>query len=74
MCTKRTRSCRSWASEASSSGVDAVELLLVGACAVQVGTATFADPAASARVLTELGDWCRRHGVQALGDVIGGIT
>ena len=57
-----------------SSGVDAVELLLVGACAVQVGTATFADPAASARVLTELGDWCRRHGVQALGDVIGGIA
>jgi dihydroorotate dehydrogenase (NAD+) catalytic subunit len=57
-----------------SSGVDAVELLLVGASAVQVGTATFADPAASARVLTELGDWCRRHGVQALDEVIGGIT
>ena len=54
--------------------IDAVELLLAGACAVQVGTATFADPAASARVLTELGDWCRRHGVQALADVIGGIT
>ena len=53
---------------------DAVELLLAGACAVQVGTATFADPAASARVLTELGDWCRRHGVQALAEVIGGIT
>ena len=46
--------------------IDAVELLLAGASAVQVGTATFADPAASARVLTELGDWCRRHGVQAL--------
>jgi dihydroorotate dehydrogenase (NAD+) catalytic subunit len=57
-----------------SSGVDAVELLLVGASAVQVGTATFADPAATARVLTELGDWCRRHGVRALADVIGGIT
>ena len=57
-----------------SSGADAVELLLVGASAVQVGTATFADPAATARVLTELGDWCRRHGVQAIADVIGGIT
>jgi dihydroorotate dehydrogenase (NAD+) catalytic subunit len=57
-----------------ASGEDAVELLLVGACAVQVGTATFADPAACARVLTGLGDWCRRHGVRTLTEVIGGIT
>jgi dihydroorotate dehydrogenase (NAD+) catalytic subunit len=57
-----------------ASGADAVELLLVGASAVQVGTATFADPAASGKVLTELGDWCRRHGVRDLAEVIGGIT
>jgi dihydroorotate dehydrogenase (NAD+) catalytic subunit len=37
-----------------ASGWDATELLLAGATAVQVGTATFADPRAPARVLAEL--------------------
>jgi dihydroorotate dehydrogenase (NAD+) catalytic subunit len=37
-------------------GWDATELLLAGACAVQVGTATFADPRAPARVLAELSE------------------
>ncbi len=51
----------------------AVELLLAGASAVQVGTATFADPRAPARVLTGLRDWCRRHQVRAVQDLIGGM-
>ena len=42
-------------------GWGATELLLAGACAVQVGTATFADPRAPARVLAELDD-CDRLG------------
>lgn len=50
---------------------DAVELLLAGASAVQVGTATFADPRAPARVLAGLEDWCRRHGVRRVGELIG---
>jgi dihydroorotate dehydrogenase (NAD+) catalytic subunit len=50
----------------------AVELLLAGASAVQVGTATFADPRAVARVLDGLETWCRRHGVRTVGDLIGG--
>jgi dihydroorotate dehydrogenase (NAD+) catalytic subunit len=37
-----------------TSGWDATELMLAGAAAVQVGTATFADPRAPARVLAEL--------------------
>ena len=49
----------------------AVELIMAGACAVQVGTATFADPRAPARVLSELTDWCRRHGVARLADLQG---
>jgi tRNA-dihydrouridine synthase len=40
-----------------SSGLDAAELILAGAHAVQVGTATFADPRAPMRVLAELADW-----------------
>ena len=37
-----------------ASGADAVEMMLAGACAVQVGTAIFADPRAPANVLREL--------------------
>jgi dihydroorotate dehydrogenase (NAD+) catalytic subunit len=46
-----------------STGWDAAELLLAGAVAVQVGTATFADPRAPHRVQTELVAWCRDRGV-----------
>ncbi|MGH9186604.1 MAG: dihydroorotate dehydrogenase, partial [Acidimicrobiales bacterium] len=53
-------------------GPTAVELLLAGASAVQVGTATFADPRAPARVLAGLEDWCRRHGAGAVRELIGG--
>lgn len=52
-------------------GVDAIELLMAGANAVQVGTATFADPKAPLRVQNEVADWCRRHGVQRLDELIG---
>lgn len=55
------------------SALDAVELLLAGASAVQVGTATFADPCAPVRILEELVDWCGRHGVAALSEIVGGL-
>jgi dihydroorotate dehydrogenase (NAD+) catalytic subunit len=51
---------------------DAVELLLAGASAVQVGTAAFADPRAPLAVLRGLEDWCARHGVRDLAELIGG--
>ncbi len=50
---------------------DAVELLLAGASAVQVGTATFADPRAPGRIARDLDHWCRNHGVHAVVDLIG---
>ncbi len=53
--------------------VTAVELLLAGASAVQVGTATFADPRAPARVARDLRRWCRRHGVDRVTDLIGAV-
>ncbi|HEY6533382.1 MAG TPA: dihydroorotate dehydrogenase [Acidimicrobiales bacterium] len=52
-------------------GVDAVELMLAGASAVQVGTASFADPRSVERVRDELEDWCRAHGVGSVRDLIG---
>jgi dihydroorotate dehydrogenase (NAD+) catalytic subunit len=53
-------------------GVTAVEMLLAGARAVQVGTATFADPRAAGRVREDLEVWCRRHGVRSVAELIGG--
>jgi dihydroorotate dehydrogenase (NAD+) catalytic subunit len=43
-------------------GADALELLVAGADAVQVGTATFRDPRAPWKVLRQLGRWCDGHG------------
>lgn len=50
-----------------ATGWDAAELLLAGASAVQVGTATFAEPAAPARVQAELLAWCADRGVTPAG-------
>ena len=56
-----------------ASGADAAELLLAGASAVQVGTATFADPRAPHRVLRELQGWAVRQGVAHMDEVIGEV-
>ncbi|HEY6697457.1 MAG TPA: dihydroorotate dehydrogenase [Acidimicrobiales bacterium] len=56
-----------------ASGADAAELLLAGATAVQVGTATFADPRAPYRVLDELQGWASRQGVSRIDEVIGEV-
>ena len=52
-------------------GIDAIEFLQAGANAVQIGTATFADPRAPARVLAEIGKWCDAAGVSHLSELIG---
>ncbi|MCB1028487.1 MAG: dihydroorotate dehydrogenase, partial [Microthrixaceae bacterium] len=49
----------------------ALQLLMAGASAVQVGTATFADPRAPVRVLDELASWCEGHGVATIGELVG---
>ena len=54
-----------------ASGGDAAELMLAGASAVQVGTATFADPRAPARVLAELRQWAARGGRPTITEAVG---
>ena len=56
-----------------STGVDAVEMLLAGATAVGVGTATFAEPRATLRILGELDRWCQHRGVAAVRELIGAM-
>ncbi len=53
------------------SGTDAVEFLLAGATAVQVGTATFRDPQAPVRVLDGIERYMRDHGVADVRELIG---
>ena len=52
-----------------ASGWDAIELLLAGASAVQVGTASFAEPAACGRVHDELVAWLEARGMRGLADI-----
>jgi dihydroorotate dehydrogenase (NAD+) catalytic subunit len=54
-------------------GEDAVEMLLAGASAVGVGTATFLDPRATLRIVEELRAWCARNSVTRVRDLIGGL-
>ena len=54
-----------------ASGADALQMLVAGASAVQVGTATFADPSAPARVAAELARELARRGIGRLRDVVG---
>ncbi len=54
-------------------GEDAVEFLLVGASAVQVGTANFANPRACEEVIAGIEAYCRRHRVKKVTDLVGAL-
>jgi dihydroorotate dehydrogenase (NAD+) catalytic subunit len=54
-------------------GETAAELLVAGAGAVQVGTATFADPHAPERVLQGLRRWLEHQGERRITDVVGSV-
>jgi len=54
-----------------ASATDALEFLMAGATAVQVGTATFAAPRAPVRILRDLGRWCDRRGVSRIDELVG---
>ena len=52
---------------------DAVEFLLAGATAVQVGTASYADPRATERLAKGLDSWCRGHQVERVASLTGAL-
>ena len=54
-----------------TSASDALEFLMAGASAVQVGTATFADPIAPLSVIEGLAGYVRAHGLASIRDIIG---
>ncbi len=54
-----------------STGKDALEFIMAGAAAVQVGTANFLDPCACTRIVNEMADWMQAHGVHSLDEIRG---
>lgn len=52
---------------------DAVEFLLAGAVAVQVGTANFTDTSACPKIIDGLDAWCDEHGVKNIGELTGAL-
>ena len=52
---------------------DAVEFLLAGATAIQVGTASYADPRAAERLARGLESWCRSHQVEKVSSLTSAI-
>ncbi|MBQ3845064.1 MAG: dihydroorotate dehydrogenase [Bacteroidales bacterium] len=56
-----------------SSATDAIEFLLAGASAIQIGTANFIDPAISAKVAKGIVEYCERQGVKDVNELVGGL-
>ena len=52
---------------------DAVEFMLAGATAVQVGTASYADPRATERLAKGLESWCKSHDVEKVSSLTGAL-
>ncbi|MBO5045406.1 MAG: dihydroorotate dehydrogenase [Clostridia bacterium] len=50
---------------------DAIEFMMAGATAVQVGTANFTDTLACPKIIEGLNDWCDRHGVKNVSELKG---
>lgn len=56
-----------------STAEDAVEYMLAGASAVQVGTATFLQPAAMTTIISDIESFCRSRGISRVRDLTGGL-
>ena len=55
------------------SATDAIEFLLAGASAIQIGTANFIDPSVSEKVVDGIQEYLERHGFASVQDIIGAL-
>ncbi|MBP3688494.1 MAG: dihydroorotate dehydrogenase [Bacteroidaceae bacterium] len=53
------------------SAADAIEFIMAGASAVEIGTANFLDPAVSVKVVDGIDEWLDSHDVASVRDIIG---
>ena len=56
-----------------SSATDAVEFLLAGASAIEIGTANFIDPTITVKVAQGIVEYCERHGIKNVSDLTGAL-
>ena len=56
-----------------SSAADAIEFLMCGATAIQIGTANFVDPTVTIKVIEGLNSWLDAHGCQSVHEIIGAL-
>lgn len=56
-----------------TNATDAIEFLLAGASAIEVGTANFMDPAVTGKIVDGINDYLDRHGFASVKDIIGAL-
>ncbi len=54
-----------------TTATDAIEFMLAGARAIQIGTANFIDPSVTMKVIDGIEDYCQRHGVSDINEIVG---
>lgn len=53
---------------------DAIEFMMAGATAIEIGTANFIDPTVTIKVIEGMNEWLDRHGIKDIKDIIGAIN
>jgi dihydroorotate dehydrogenase (NAD+) catalytic subunit len=56
------------------SGNDALEFLIAGAKAIEVGTANLVDPEATLKIIQELKDYCKKNGIEKIEEIVGTLV
>ncbi len=56
-----------------SSAEDAIEMMMAGASAVQVGAAIFTDPYAPIRIIEGINQWLDEHNIQSVSEIVGTV-
>lgn len=56
-----------------SSGKDAIELMMAGASAVQVGAVIFSDPFAPVKIIDEMNEWLDKKNIKSVSEIIGSV-
>lgn len=52
---------------------DAIEFMMAGATAIQIGTANFVDPMVTIKVKNGMAEWLERHGCKSITEIIGAV-
>lgn len=56
-----------------STAEDAIEMMMAGAQAVQVGAAIFRDPYAPVKIIDGMNEWCDKNGVKSITEIVGTV-